>query len=65
MGKTLKNIPVFLFISVALIVYYITSLIYKIHSAVVNLNISNFIVAIILGMLILNISGVQKYVNQG
>lgn len=64
--KTFKNIPgFFLFISVALIAYYITPLIYQIHPAVVNLNISNFIVAIILGMLILNIFGVPEICKPG
>lgn len=64
--KTLNNLPGFLlFISVALTAYFITPLIYKLHPAIVNLNISNFIVAIVLGMLILNVFGVPEVCKAG
>lgn len=61
-----KALPgVFLFVAVALLAYYITPLLYKLHPSIVHLNISNFIVAIILGMIILNVFGVPAICREG
>ena len=54
-----------LFVTVAVTAYYVTPLLYKLHPVVVQLNLSNFIVAIILGMVILNIFGVPEVCKPG
>ncbi|SHN50575.1 conserved hypothetical integral membrane protein [Desulfovibrio litoralis DSM 11393] len=62
----MKAIPgVLLFVSVAVFAWYITPKITALHPAIKALSISNFIVAILLGMLILNTVGVPEIFKAG
>lgn len=56
---------ILLFTGVALVAWYVTPLINGLHPQMKNLNLSNFIVAIILGMVILNVFGVPEICKPG
>lgn len=56
---------VLLFVSVAVLAWYVTPLLNGLHPQIKNLNISNFIVAIVLGMAILNIVGIPAICKPG
>ncbi len=62
-GKVMPGIA--LFVSVALVAWYITPIITSLHPMIKNMNLSNFIIAIILGMAILNIFGVPEVCKPG
>ncbi len=62
-GSALPGVA--LFVCVALVAWYITPIITSLHPMIKNMNLSNFIVAIILGMAILNIFGVPAICKPG
>ncbi len=65
-AKTLEALPgVILFTAVALAAWYINPIIMKIFPIVEELKINDFIIAIILGMLILNTVGVPQICKPG
>ncbi len=64
--EAFKALPgIGLFVSVALVAWYVTPLLHGLHPIIKNMNLSNFIVAIILGMAILNIFGVPEICKPG
>ncbi len=66
LASIVKVLPGFaLFTSVALVAWYVTPLINSLHPVIKSLNLSNFIVAIILGMVILNVFGVPEIFQPG
>ncbi len=62
-GKVLPGMA--LFLSVALVAWYVTPILTSLHPMIKNMNLSNFIVAIILGMVILNVFGVPEICKPG
>ncbi len=56
---------VVLFSGVAVLAWYVTPLLHGLHPVIKSMNLSNFIVAIIVGMAILNIFGVPEVCKPG
>ncbi len=65
-AQVAKVLPgMILFVTVALVAWYVTPILTSLHPIIKNMNLSNFIVAIILGMAILNIFGVPEVCKPG
>ncbi len=62
----MKALPgVAFFVCVAVVAWYITPIITSLHPVIKTMNLSNFIVAIVLGMFILNVFGVPEICKPG
>ncbi len=65
-GQIAKTLPgIALFTTVALVAWYVTPILTGLHPLVAQLKISNLIVAIVLGMIILNCFGVPEVCKPG